>query len=110
MAVLLGGCSYAWIRPDATPDQAQADEQLCRAQAADLAREVWLDTLPYGWGPPMYGPAWYGSPGWYGGPGWYGWWPDPSAELAAEQRAYDRCMRAKGYQLVRIDRKTGAPR
>jgi hypothetical protein len=42
--------------------------------------------------------------------GWYGWWPDPSAELAAEQRAYDRCMRAKGYQLVRIDRKTGAPR
>ena len=112
VAFFLGGCSYAWIRPDSTPAQAHADEQWCRAQAADLVQDVWLDASPFGWGP-MYqpwGPSWSGTPGWYGGPGWYGWWPDPSAQLAAQQRVYDRCMRAKGYDLVRIDRTTGERR
>ena len=109
LALLLGGCSYAWIRPDATAAQARADEQVCRTQAAQLVNDVWLDAGPGAWGP-MYRPwgsGWYG-PGWYG-PG-YGWWPDPSAPLAAQQRLSDRCMRAKGYDLVRVDRKTGEPR
>ena len=105
LALVLGGCSYAWIRPDSTPAQVHADEQVCRAQAAQLVRDVWLDAGPWAWGP-MYRP-W--GPGWYG-PGWYGWWPDPSAELAAQQRLHDRCMRAMGYELVRVDRKTGEPR
>jgi len=83
----------------------RADEQRCRAETANLVQPVWSDAA-LGWGP-MYRP-W--GPAWYGGPGWYGWWPDPSAELAAEQRAYDRCMRTKGYNLVRVDRKTGEPR
>ena len=101
---LLGGCSYAWIRPDATPAQARADEQRCRAEAADRVQDPWSDPA-FGWGP-MYRP---GGSAWYG-PGWYGWWPDPSAELAAQQRVLDRCMRTKGYDLVRVDRKTGEPR
>jgi hypothetical protein len=105
LVFLLGGCSYAWVRPDATPAQVRADEQRCRAETANLVQPVWSDAA-LGWGP-MYRP-W--GPAWYGGPGWYGWWPDPSAELAAEQRAYDRCMRTKGYNLVRVDRKTGEPR
>lgn len=102
-ALLLGGCSYAWVRPDATPQQVSADEQRCRAEAADAVNALMLDTWawPSAWAPPSL--RW--------GPGWYpGWWPDPSAQLAAEQRVYDRCMRAQGYELVRVDRKTGAPR
>jgi len=110
VALVLGGCSYAWIRPDSTPAEARAAEQWCRAQAADLVPDVWLDASPCCWGPTYpWGPAWY-TAGSYGGPGWYGWWPDPSAQLAAQQRVYDRCMRAKGYDLVRVDRKTGEPR
>jgi hypothetical protein len=113
VVLLLGGCSYAWIRPDATPEQARADEERCREEAAASVQAAWSD-VAFGWGP-MYrpwGPAWYGGgPGWYGGgPGWYGGWPDPSVQLAAEQRLHDRCMRTKGYDLVRTDRKTGEPR
>jgi hypothetical protein len=101
-ALVLGGCSYAWIRPDATPQQVSADEQRCRAESTSLVNDVMWDTWTWRgtWGPP----------GMWWGPGWYsGWWPDPSAQLAAEQRVYDRCMRAQGYDLVGIDRKTGEP-
>jgi hypothetical protein len=27
--------------------------------------------------------------------------------MASQQRVYDRCMRTKGYNLVRVDRRTG---
>ena len=105
LAFLLGGCSYAWIRPDATAAQARADEQVCRTQAAQVVNDVWIVGGSWAWGPTYrpWGPSWYG-------PGWYGRWPDPSAEPAAQQRLYDGCMRAKGYELVRLDRKTGEPR
>jgi hypothetical protein len=102
-ALLLGGCSYAWVRPDATPQQASSDDQACRAQAANVVNGLMYDpsVWPGAWGPP--------SRRW--GPGWYtGSWADPSAELAAQQRVYDGCMRARGYNLVRVDRKTGEPR
>src|ERR1700758_2600656 len=81
VVLLLGGCSYAWIRPDATPAQARADEERWREEAAASVQSAWSD-VAFGWGP-MYRP-------W--GPAWYGGWPDPSAQLAAEQHLYDRCM------------------
>jgi hypothetical protein len=102
-ALLLGGCSYVWVRPDTSPQQASADDQRCRTEATAIVNDVMLDvwSWPGAWGP--WPRRW--------GPGWYtGWWPDPSAELAAQQRVYDRCMRAHGYDLVRVDRKTGEPR
>ena len=101
--LLLGGCSYAWVRPDATPQQVSADEQACRAEAANIVTRMMYDPAvwPGPWGP--LGRSW--------GPGWYtGWWPDPSTQLAAQQRVYDACMRARGYDLVRVDRKSGEPR
>lgn len=107
LAFVLGGCSYAWMRPDATPAQAQNDERACRTQAASVVHEASSDAGLSSLGPMAY--PW--NPGWYSGSGGYGWWPDPSAQLAAaQQRLYDRCMRARGYNLVRVDRKTGEPR
>jgi hypothetical protein len=98
-AALLGGCaSYAWIRPDTTPALVASDEQLCRAEAFDVIRDVrfggwgttWTPGAPWHW-------PWVGAPGYYAA-------PDVSWQAAAEQRLYDRCMRAKGYELVRVDR------
>jgi len=106
LTLLLGGCSYTWIRPDSTPAEARADERMCRTQSQLLVHDVWLDAAPFGWGP-MYR-AW--GPPWTDVPGWYDRWPDPSAQLASQQRVYDRCMRAKGYYLARVDRKTGEPK
>jgi PBP1b-binding outer membrane lipoprotein LpoB len=40
LALLLGGCaSYAWIKPDATPEVMARDDASCRAEARDLAGE-----------------------------------------------------------------------
>jgi hypothetical protein len=98
-ALLLGGCSYAWVRPDATPEQVSADDQACRAQATSIANNLMYDAWGY---PGAWGPA-GPRPGWYGGG-----WADPSTALAAQQRVYDACMRARGYNLVRV--KSGEPR
>jgi hypothetical protein len=97
-ALLLGGCaSYAWYRPDATPRMAASDERFCRSLASDPVNELavgaWSPTAGWGWRP------WDGP---WRRP-WMGPWPDPASELAAEQRVLDRCMRARGYDLVRVD-------
>jgi hypothetical protein len=31
---------------------------------------------------------------------------DPSRQAMAEQSVYDRCMRGRGYELVRTDKKS----
>ena len=94
LALLLGGCaSYAWVKPDVTAEVRARDEDSCRAEARDLANE-------YAYGgfgaPPLYSP---------GPRPWMGPAADPSWQAAAEQRVYERCMRGRGYDLVRIDKK-----
>jgi hypothetical protein len=32
-------------------------------------------------------------------------YPDPSWQVVAEQRMFDRCMRGRGYELMRTDKK-----
>lgn len=96
-ALLCAGCaSYAWYRPDVSPRMAASDERLCRSEATDLVNEVavgaWSPMI--GWGP------WDGP---WRRP-WIGPWPDPAWQLAAEQRVIDRCMRAHGYDLVRVEK------
>jgi len=116
--LLLGGCSYAWVRPDATPQQVGADEQACRAEAANIVSRMMFDPTvwPGAWGPvagpwgPVAGP-WGPVVAGRWGPGWYtGWWPDPATQVQAQQRVFDSCMRARGYNLVRVDRQSGEPR
>ena len=95
LAVLLAACApMRWVRPDVTPDQAVADEELCRQQAF---REARFQYLGYGaFGPWMYRDA-FGRPLFFppGGPFF-----DPTMErYYDEARLTDFCMRAKGYPL-----------
>jgi hypothetical protein len=91
LVMLLGGCaSYAWVKPDATAETAARDEAACRAEARDLATGY----VYGGVGAPLGYPPW--QPGRYA---------DPSWQAAAEQRMYDRCMRGRGYELMRTDKK-----
>jgi len=95
IAALLCACSTAprWVRPDASPEQADRDDVECQRMAA---REV--STLAGGY----YGPGYYA-------PYAYGPYsrravsrPDPSQPSAyralEEARLTDLCMRARGYQ------------
>ena len=94
LALLLGGCaSYAWIKPDATPEVMARDDASCRAEARDLAGEYAYSDggAPWGYPPWQQGPM---SP-----------YADPSWRATAEQRVYKRCMRGRGYDLVRTDKK-----
>jgi len=94
LALLLGGCaSYAWVKPDATPEVVARDEASCHAEARELSSE-------YAWG--GAGAPW-GYPPWQRLP--TGPYADPSWQATAEQRVYERCMRGRGYDLVRIDKK-----
>ena len=51
----------------------------------------------------MATPAPWGSPPWQRLP--TGPSADPSWRAGAEQRVYERCMRGRGYDLVRTDKK-----
>ena len=95
LALLLGGCaSYAWVKPDATREVMARDEASCRAEARDLSSEYAYG----GAGVPSAGyPPWQGPP--------MGPYADPSWRATAEQRVYERCMRGRGYDLVRTDKK-----
>jgi hypothetical protein len=93
LVMLLGGCaSYAWVKPDATPEVTARDDAACRAEARDVAME-------YAYG--RVGPAW-------GYPPYQRPYPsvDPGYNAAGEQRVYERCMRNRGYDLVRTDKKS----
>ena len=93
LALVLGGCaSYTWVKPDGTAETKTRDEQACRAEAHDLA-------FAYG----VRGPgAPWGAPPWQ--QPWSGPYADPSWQATAEQRVYERCMRGRGYELVRTDK------
>jgi hypothetical protein len=93
LVMLLGGCaSYAWVKPDATAEMTARDDAACRAEARDLA------TTGYVYG--GIGPPWGYPP-----PGRPVPYPDPSWQAVTEQRVYDRCMRDRGYELMRTDKK-----
>ncbi len=97
VSLLLAGCaSYAWTKPGAPPDVARRDSEECRAQAWDLVNYSAF-AVPYA----PY--AWWGAAGWgpWGVP-WGSPFPDPAWRLDAEDRVYDRCMRYKGYTLVKV--------
>jgi hypothetical protein len=93
LVLVLGGCaSYTWIKPDGTAEAKARDEQACRAEAHDLAFAYSVR----GPGAPWGVPPWQ-QPGPYA-------YADPSWQAAAEQRVYERCMRGRGYELVRTDK------
>jgi len=92
LVMLLGGCaSYAWVKPDATAEMAARDEVACRTEARDLAATAYI-----------YGGI--GAPTGYP-PGQQVPYPDRSWQIVAEQRVFDRCMRDRGYELIRTDKK-----
>jgi hypothetical protein len=102
---LAAGCAnLEWVKPDATPQQAQADSQYCREIAEDEARDAYLDVLagfgplpyraPFGWRPVGY-PFYPYDP-------YYNAFADPLADrMMLESDLENFCMRAKGYRLVR---------
>jgi hypothetical protein len=85
LACILASCtSLQWVKPGATPEQAQLDEVQCQNAAA-------AEGPIYPWPAP-----------WYGWRGWYSpWGPDPWYE---ESRLADFCIRTRGYALVPADR------
>jgi hypothetical protein len=92
LMLLLGGCAtYSWVKPNTTAELTAQDEQSCRAQAHDLSMEYALTSYGVALGAEPWRRPWMGP---------YG---DPSMRAAAEQRVYERCMRDRGYDLVRTD-------
>jgi hypothetical protein len=96
LVMLLGGCaSYAWVKPDATAETTARDEAACRAEARNLAAGYEYGRVGYSgvgapWGYPPWQPVPYANPSW---------------QAVAEQRVYDSCMRGRGYELMRTDKK-----
>jgi hypothetical protein len=98
LVLLFGGCaSYAWVKPDATAETTARDETVCRAEARDLATGYVYGRVGsvYGgvgapWGYPPWQPVPYVNPSW---------------QAVAEQRVYDSCMRGRGYELMRTEKK-----
>ena len=92
LVMLLAGCaSYAWVKPDATTETTARDDAACRIEARNLAATGYV----YG----AVGAPW-GYPPWQAAP-----YADPSWQAVAEQRVYDQCMRGRGYELKRTDKK-----
>ncbi|TMG75443.1 MAG: hypothetical protein E6H77_09935 [Betaproteobacteria bacterium] len=94
-ALVLVACTpMQWVRQDVTPEQAIADEELCRQAAWQEAN---FRTLGYGpFGPWLHRDV-FGRPLFYP-PG--GAFFDPyMARSFDESRLWDFCMRSKGYQL-----------
>ena len=100
-AALLSGCaSMEWAKPDASSEQARADEQAC-FQAS--LREAQTRTAHYPSAGPVVAPnaSGGGAVMWPGGS-----MVDPYGYQMLEQnRLAQFCMEAKGYQLVPAARK-----
>ena len=93
LALVAAACApMQWVKPDAPPEQAQADSQECQMRAWQEARWRALEYRT------MYGPTFYyarlGRPVPLIRP--YDAFADPYME---EQRLAHFCMRAKGYEL-----------
>src|SRR5213594_1948190 len=92
---LRGGCaSYAWVKPNVTAEVKAHDEATCRAEARNLTSQYAYG----GFGAP-FGYSTWRQP-------WTGPYSDLSWQVAAEEREYERCMRGRGYDLVRGDKKS----
>jgi hypothetical protein len=88
-ALLLSGCgTYYWYNPHVPPEIAQRDSEECREQARQLTTLALMDDDPLWWGP-----GWRHHRGPFFGP--------MTSGLAMEQDVYDRCMRFKGYALIK---------
>jgi hypothetical protein len=84
----------AWVKPDSTPEQADADSLQCQHDAWLEAHRYWY-YRPFG---PMAFRDALGRPI-FAGP--YGSGADPFADPALqESRLALFCMRSKGYELV----------
>src|SRR5216117_800030 len=95
LALLLGGCaSYAWVKPNVTAEVKAHDEATCRAEARNLTSQYAYG----GFGAP-FGYSTWRQP-------WTGPYSDLSWQVAAEEREYERCMRGRGYDLDRGDKKS----
>ena len=88
LALACSGCAtYSWYNPNVPPEIASRDEAECREQARVLVNWTLMDDDPF-WG--VRGPYRRGP---FVGP--------LTSGLAMEQDVYSRCMRHKGYALVK---------
>jgi hypothetical protein len=88
LALLLCGCgTYSWYNPNVPPEITQRDSEACREQARQLVTWELMDDDPF-----------WDRPGWrhHRAP-----WGPMTSGLAMEQDVYDRCMRSKGYALIK---------
>jgi hypothetical protein len=101
-AVALCACTpMQWVRDGAVPapDALEQDSSICRQQAWQEAQSRAFYYRPYG---PFAGRGGFSRPflGWPYGPYSYPF-GDP---LLEETRLADFCMRAKGYELVPVEK------
>ena len=96
VALLVAACTpMQWVRPDVTPEQAVADEALCRQAAW---REANLVGVEYGLFDPWMNRDVFGRPLFYPPAGPFF---DPLLNRDwDEARLSDFCMRSKGYELA----------
>lgn len=89
LALASSGCAtYSWFNPNVPPEIAERDSAECREQARRLVTWELMDDDPF-WGGvggryrrgPFVGPL--------------------TSGLAMEQDVHDRCMRYKGYVLIK---------
>lgn len=92
LALLLAGCgTYSWYHPNVPPDVVQRDSDECRESARRLVTWELMDDDPF-WGfRRRYRPGGLMTSG-----------------LAMEMDLHDRCMRAKGYTLIKDSPAPGA--
>jgi hypothetical protein len=96
LALLVGGCAaYSLYNPNVPPEIADRDSQECREQARQLVNWTLMDDDQF-WS----GPGWRHRRGPFYSP--------MTSGLAMEQDVYDRCMRYKGYTLIKQERPTAA--
>jgi hypothetical protein len=100
LALLLAGCTpMEWVRPDATPEQVDADAVQCQ-------RDAWYEATSRYWyyrplAPMVFRDA-LGRPV-FARP--YGYASDPFGDpLLEEARLAQFCMRNKGYELAPVER------
>lgn len=85
-ALLLAGCgTYSWYHPNVPPEIAQRDSDECREYARRVVMWELMDDDPF-WG---FGRRRRGSLG------------PMTSGLSMEMDLHDRCMRAKGYALIK---------
>jgi hypothetical protein len=97
VVLLLSGCgTYYWYHPNVPPEIAQRDSEECREQARQLVTWELMDDDPF-----WPGSGWRYRRGPFLGP--------MTSGLAMEQDVHDRCMRFKGYALIKEPKPPASP-